>query len=502
MYARLAAASANPDLRQQAISEAVSAGDMPLALSLVKQMPAGELSVDSKLLLVADALKRGDHATALRVLSRTKGDADLSFWSPLVQAWSAADRRDLNGAIAALAAVPPKSALSPFVDEETALILLKLGRTAEADPYARRAIASAGARQFRLRLALAAGFANAGDRARALHVVDRIKGDTSALRQAIESRRLKTLAVDTGAKAFSEQLIALAIEMNSSNAGSPAAPINIMQVARYAAPDNSSAAILLGKLFADSDRVDDAVAAFRAVGDADPLESQALDAEARALTQVKRYDQALALANRAATRAGATSDDYARLGDVYSAMDRYNEAAAAYGQAVARTDQSQIDELWPLLLLKASALESAHRWPEAKAALGAAIGMAPNQPLILNFLGYAKLEHGEDLDTAEAMIRKASELAPDDASITDSLGWALYKRGRIEEAIDVLQRAALGDPAQADIQEHLGDALYTAGRRFEARFAWQAALATAEDNDTARLKAKIQSGLTQATAAR
>jgi len=60
---------------------------------------------------------------------------------------------------------------------------------------------------------------------------------------------------------------------------------------------------------------------------------------------------------------------------------------------------------------------------------------------------------------------------------------------------------AIGDPAQAEIQEHLGDALFTSGRRFEARFAWSAALATADDEETARLKSKIASGLTKATAA-
>jgi Flp pilus assembly protein TadD len=128
--------------------------------------------------------------------------------------------------------------------------------------------------------------------------------------------------------------------------------------------------------------------------------------------------------------------------------------------------------------------------------------LAPDQPLILNFLGYAKLERGEDLDLAEALIRKASALAPDDASITDSLGWALFKRGRTQEAIATLQRAAMGDPAQAEIHEHLGDALYSAGRRFEARFAWQAALATAEKDAVSRLQSKIDGGLTPATAAR
>ena len=85
------------------------------------------------------------------------------------------------------------------------------------------------------------------------------------------------------------------------------------------------------------------------------------------------------------------------------------------------------------------------------------------------------------------MIRKASELAPDDASITDSLGWAQFKRGKIAEAIATLQRAAEKEPEQAEIQEHLGDALFRSGRRLEARFAWSAALVTAEDDIAGRV---------------
>ena len=99
------------------------------------------------------------------------------------------------------------------------------------------------------------------------------------------------------------------------------------------------------------------------------------------------------------------------------------------------------------------------------------------------------------------MIRNASALAPDDASITDSLGWALYKRGRLNEAIEVLSRAAKGDPTQAEIREHLGDALYKAGNRFEARYSWSAALATADDEIAKRVKAKLEAGLTPTSAA-
>jgi len=99
------------------------------------------------------------------------------------------------------------------------------------------------------------------------------------------------------------------------------------------------------------------------------------------------------------------------------------------------------------------------------------------------------------------MIRKASELSPDNASITDSLGWAMFKRGKTSEAIETLQRAAEKDPDQAEIQEHLGDALFRSGRRYEARFAWNAALVTAEDEIAGRVKAKLVSGLTSANAA-
>ena len=99
------------------------------------------------------------------------------------------------------------------------------------------------------------------------------------------------------------------------------------------------------------------------------------------------------------------------------------------------------------------------------------------------------------------MIRKASALAPDDASITDSLGWALYKRGRFADAIETLQRAAAKDPQQPEIHEHLGDALYANGRRYEARFAWNAALISAEDDIAARIRIKLDAGLTPATAA-
>lgn len=493
-------ASSSNDVASQAVSEAIKAGNCDLALQLISRSPETTKSVQSRLLLVADALRRQQTARAEQWLTAPGIDVDLSFWSPMIEAWGAADRGDRTGAMTALAAVPKTSAFAPFLAEERALILLKFGQTSQAEPFAEEAIADSGARETRLRLALAAGFEKAGDRKHALAMISDMD-NSAAIGAELESGHLNSALIDTGAKAFSEQLLGLAIEMKRSN-GVAGDPFNIVQIARFASPENSAATILAGVLLDEQGSTDQALSVLRSIAPTDPLTSGRLDAEAKVLVGAKRYNEALALAQSAVRTSSSTADDYSRLGDVLSSMKRYEDAANAYEQAVSRSTSAGKGEIWPMLLFQASALESAHRWPEAKQVLEKALAVAPNQPLILNFLGYADLEHGEDTKSAEALILKASTLSPDDASITDSLGWALYKQGRIEDAINTLQKAAAGDPAQAEIQEHLGDALYTAGYRFEARYAWRAALATADRDDQARLREKIASGLSSATAAR
>jgi tetratricopeptide (TPR) repeat protein len=469
-------ASSQPDqvdIARKALGEALGAGQIDLALRLARSIPPEKLTSDVRLLLVADEVKRGRLDRAQQWLKVAGDNGDLTFLAPLLTAWNAADRGDLNAALNTIDQVPVNSLFGPLRAEERALILLKFKRTAEADPFARRAIGTSGSRENRLRLAFADGFLAAGDRTRALAMLDGMGTETPAARQRVIAGRLSGQAIDMAAKAYSEALVAFAGDLARMQRGSP--PIGLVQVARYADPQNSSAVVLLGLV---------------------------RDVQGRILSDEKRLNEAYALAATAAAAPNASAGDLSRLGDVYQAMKRPSESADAYGRAItlARA-QGLRNELWPMLLLRASALEEANRWPEAKQALEQGLAIAPDQPLLLNFLGYAKLERGEDIDAAEGMIRKASELAPDDASITDSLGWAQFKRGKTGEAITTLQKAAEKDPDQAEIQEHLGDALYKSGRRYEARFAWNAALVTAEDEIAVRVKAKLASGLTPTNAA-
>jgi tetratricopeptide (TPR) repeat protein len=501
LLASLAQAQPNQtDLARKALVEAISAGDMDLAFDLARQVPAAKLSPDARLLMAAQELRRNQAARALPWLNATGDSGSLDFLVPLVTAWGAADRGDLKGAIQTIDQVPAGSLLAPLRAEQKAFVLLKFRKTQEAEPLAQQAVAASGARENRLRLAFADGFLAAGDQQRALAMLDGMGSQTAAARQRILARKTSGQAIDSGAKAFSEVITAFAADVARVQRGS--APVGLVQVARYATPQNSSATILLALMLDGQGRSEEALSVLRSLGDNDALGDQARDVQVRILTDEKQLNEAYAIAQGAALRPDAGVEDFSRLGDVLESMKRHDLSATAYGRAAAlATAQGLKTELWPLLLLQASALEAGKRWPEAKVALEQALAIAPNQPLILNFLGYAQLERGQNMDAAEAMIQKASELAPDDASITDSLGWAQFKRGKFGDAISTLQRAAEKDPDQAEIQEHLGDALYSSGRRLEARFAWTASLVTAEDEIADRVKAKLQSGLSSANAA-
>jgi tetratricopeptide (TPR) repeat protein len=376
-------------------------------------------------------------------------------------------------------------------------LLLQAGRFAEAAPLVEQAVQAASGRETRLRLGYAALLARAGQdvQAKALLV-----GDDPSLKLLNLPRPQAGVAIDRPAAGLSELLIGLALGVSRSE--DRALPLMLAQVARHAAPANAEANVLTGLFLERRGKASDALAVLARVPADDPFAEDALDASARLLLAEKRGAEALALAQRRSTQREASAGDFARVGNVLDELNRPAEAAAAFARAGDLADQAGATNRWTYRLLGAAQLDKLKRWPEARAQLALGLKAAPQEPLLLNYLGYNSIERGENLVEAEAMIRQALALRPDDPSITDSLGWALFKRGRLQEAIETLQKASAADPAQSEINEHLGDALFHSGRRFEARFAWRAALVTADEAlERQRIEAKIGSGLTAATAA-
>ena len=122
--------------------------------------------------------------------------------------------------------------------------------------------------------------------------------------------------------------------------------------------------------------------------------------------------------------------------------------------------------------------------------------MRPDQPLVLNYLGYSWLEKGLRFDEALEMIRKAVEQRPEDGYIVDSLGWAHYLMDDFPAAVRELERAVELRPVDPVINDHFGDALWRVGRRLEAEFQWRRAMSfDPEEKDLKRIKRKLEVGL-------
>ena len=140
-------------------------------------------------------------------------------------------------------------------------------------------------------------------------------------------------------------------------------------------------------------------------------------------------------------------------------------------------------------------------WSGAEADLRAALQRAPDEPVVLNYLGYSLLDRGITGAEPAALIGRAAKLRPGDGGITDSLGWSQFRAGRFADAVVTLEKAAALEPGDPAIIDHLGDAYWQTGRRIEARFRWQAALALDPDTKLqAALKQKLAVGLDAALA--
>ncbi|WP_324807923.1 tetratricopeptide repeat protein [Sphingomonas sp. LY29] len=500
LFAALAAANpSDSTIARRAISAAIQSGQNGLALDLARKIDPKQLPLDARLLLTADALRRGKTGEAITTMERGDTSTETDLFGPLLRAWDHTARGRMDG-VTALATQGVQGPLGSIADEHRAAMLFALRRPDEALPIAQKVVARGGGRSSRLRVAYADALIRAKRVEQAQAMLAGSDATLIAARNRLIARRPLNAAIDTPSKGFAELLVALAVDISRDE--SKSLPIALVQVARHASPDNYEPTLLLALLLDGDSRPDDALGALWTIPADALLAGDALDLEAKLLSDTKRRDEALRRAHAAAQSKQATSADYRRLGNVLGEMERHSEAASAYAQAIQRSGaEGQSDDLWTLHLLRAASLEQAGNWSEAKAALETAMRIEPDNAVLLNFLGYGKLERGEDLDAAEAMIRKASALRPNDASITDSLGWALYKRGRLPEAVETLTRAAAGDPTQGEIHEHLGDALFASGRRIEARFSWEAALLVSEDKAKARLRQKIASGLDRATAA-
>jgi Flp pilus assembly protein TadD len=184
----------------------------------------------------------------------------------------------------------------------------------------------------------------------------------------------------------------------------------------------------------------------------------------------------------------------AQRGDILRQKGRFAEAVAAYDKSIARIANARASD-WLVYYNRGVSEERSHQWDKADSDFHTALKLSPDQPFVLNYLGYSYAEMGQHLAEARQMIQKAAERRPNDGAITDSLGWVLFREGDTKQAVKTLERAAELESEDATINEHLGDAYWAAGRKVEARYQWRRALTLhPAADDVPKLEAKISSG--------
>lgn len=478
-----AALAAVPDdemIAIRAYRNALAAGDMALARRAAAALRRADVApADSALLALADGVRGRDRAAVDDALARI-GAGPLDFMAPVLRAWVAFDRG--GDPFAILDQVSDAGLGRRYVAEHRALLLIASGRRDEGVAALRALLEGANA-SLDLRWNAASLLAGLGDRGAAREM---LAGDDPAL--AALRARLSPARPGLGFGA-SRLFVRLAADLS----GQETATLGIVltRAALAIDPGDDRARLLLAAALGTDGAYAGARTAVAAIAPKSPF-YPAAQAELVDLRRKQGDDVgALAQAQALATRSGAGERDLRRYADLLLDQGRYGDAAAVYARVLTAAG-SQAG--WVHHLQLGGALEQAGDWATALPHLRRAVELAPDQPVALNYLGYAQAERGENLAEAVTLLERASRLQPDDPAISDSLGWAYYKSGDLARALPLLERAAQARPASATINEHLGDAYWRAGRRFEARYAWRAASLYADPAQQARLATKLANG--------
>jgi len=310
------------------------------------------------------------------------------------------------------------------------------------------------------------------------------------LRRVAETRKGKHLTATDGlAQAFFDLGSALQRDRRSELG------MVFSRLALRLDPDFDLATLLIAEILDDREQYAEALSLYDQVPESSAYRLMAELRAVSSLVDLDRMEAAVDRLNALADRRPEQIDPLVRLGDLYRSKENWRGAISAYNRAFNRLPAGDPGS-WSMYYSRGIALERDEQWDRAEADFLKALELRPEQPYVLNYLGYTWIDQGRNLPRATKMIEQAVALRPNDGYIVDSLGWAMYRQERFAEAVEHLERAVELLPTDATINDHLGDAYWRVGRRQEARFQWQRALSFDPDKDLARsIEHKLQAGL-------
>ena len=499
----------NLELLRRTFVAMASEGRSNEMLALARRVTEHEpLAVLANLVLALDDVRGGKLDAADSRLAELPRSGITNLVLPLVRGWIAAGRKDEESAIAALKPLSDSSAFATLQALHAALVADLVGDKAAATDAFREALDSTQNPPFRVVEIAGNFFERAGDTARAQAIYDaylKQNPDTMLLQAALTRLKAGTKPVATVRSAtdgLGEALFDIASILQRER---PASEFGLIydRLALQLKPDFPMAQMLLGDILETQKREADAIKVYQTIAPDSPFRWSARLRIAADHDQLGQVDAAIAELTAMAAERPEREDALVRLGDLYRGHERWQESVTAYDGAISRIPTIERRH-WALLFSRAISLERSHDWQRAQDDLEHALKLEPDQPYVLNYLGYTWIEQGIHLEKARSMVERAVDLRPQDGNIVDSLGWLYYRTGDYDKAARQLERAVELRPQDATINDHLGDAYWQVGRHDEARFQWRRALTLEPEPDLkTTVEAKLKDGLTKPkTAAR
>jgi tetratricopeptide (TPR) repeat protein len=480
----------------------LSGGDIPAA----EELAARVITFNSehrmaRITLGLKDLREGRFEAARQQFAESAYTPIGELTATLLNAWSFAGEKNLTGALDELAKLKDNDTFAPFRSFHEALIADFLDNPLRAQTFYKSSIEQSNA-SLRVTQAYGRFLERRGKSTEAQTVYEKfLAGNERNVLVDQDLQRAKSKGtvekfVGSVTDGAGEALFSLAAAMNDGDSQEVA--LIYAQLASHYSDDKAVTLTLLADIQADITRYQSAIDTYEMVPTDSPLRANADTEIALNLERLERTKEAEARLKSLIEREPANYSAWVTLGNIYRSNENYGSAEEAYDKAVALFGPRQ-KENWQIYYFRGIARERLKNWQEAEADLRKALALSPDEASVLNYLGYSLIDRNLKLDEAIGMVKKAVELRPNDGYIIDSLGWAYYQLGDHEKAVENLERAVelkAGDPI---IAEHLGDAYWKAGRQLEAKFQWQHAKDNEpEPDDLKRIDKKLNSGMVEA----
>ena len=495
----------NLELIERAFVATLLNGDMPECFALAQKVIARDpKNGTARLALAVRDIRARNFAGARKQLNASGNLRQRDLTAILLEAWTHVGAGDVKRGLAMVDTLS-ESNLTVFRDFHAGLMLEAAGKAEDAG---KRFAAAYAVDQNTLRLmdAYARNLARQGktDEAKAAYlayakVQPRQPMVKAALRDLDAGRKLDPLVKDVGGGA-AEVLYGLgAYGLGSSGGrqGDEIAATVFLRLALALAPVHELAIDTLGEAYSRLKQYRTAIDVYDETPDASPMRTGADIHIALLLDAVGKPDEALDRLRKLSEAHPEHPEALSALADLLRNKKKFMEAADTYSRVISASAPGEKGQ-WAVYYFRGISYERAKVWNKAEPDFKKALELYPEQPLVLNYLGYSWVDQGVHLDEAFKMLRRAVELQPEDGYIVDSLGWAHYRLGHYDEAVKLLERAIELKPGDPTINDHLGDAYWQAGRKLDAQFQWNHARdLNPEPDELPKILAKIANGLTE-----